>query len=75
MRKRRRFWLWNETVIVARAGEPYLDFTNGVTRTIFLLASGVSEFPVKCAVSSAKLLWELAGVDACPPVLLSDFAR
>lgn len=75
VRKRRRFWLWNETVIVARAGEPYLGFTNGVTRTIFMLAGGVSAFPVKCAVSSAKLLWELADVEAYPSVLLSDLAK
>jgi len=38
----------------------YSCFTNGVTRTIWLLSKGCKTFPVECNISSAKLLYEAA---------------
>ena len=43
------------------AREASLDFDNGVTRTIWLLANGAQVFPVSCKVEHASLLYELAG--------------
>jgi hypothetical protein len=39
-----------------------LHFTNGITRTIWLLTAGAKSFPVECSAESAPLLQELAGV-------------
>jgi hypothetical protein len=39
-----------------------VGFTNGVTRTIWLLSNGCKEFPVECELSEASALYNLAGV-------------
>lgn len=72
VKRHRRFLLWKSEVIVARKGEAFLNFTNGVTRTIFLLANGAKEFPVRCERSAADLLFKLAGSANHPPLLLSS---
>ncbi|CAE6958610.1 hypothetical protein R70211_06768 [Paraburkholderia domus] len=40
-----------------------LSFTNGVTRTIWLLTAGAKAFPVSCHVDDAPLLQERAGAN------------
>ncbi|WP_447874499.1 plasmid fertility inhibition factor family protein [Serratia fonticola] len=46
----------------------WLDFTNGITRTIWLMANGVERFPVKVSTErSAQLIHRGAGVKStCP---------
>ncbi|HGO6074580.1 TPA: hypothetical protein ACK3Q6_004431 [Burkholderia cepacia] len=52
-----------------RRGEPrvdttsthYVTFTNGITRTIYLLANKAEVFPVTCPLQDAELLHRLAG--------------
>jgi len=39
-----------------------LSFTNGITRTIWLLANGAKAFPVECDLRSANLLQAIAGM-------------
>lgn len=39
----------------------YVAFTNGITRTIWLLTHGCAAFPVKCGMSSAPELFRAAG--------------
>lgn len=48
-------------------GVPHVDFTNGITRTIWLLAVGAKAFPVECRGNSARLMAEVAGVPEKPP--------
>lgn len=67
-----RFLWWRKDVMVARKGEVFLSFTNGITRTIFLLANGAKVFPVRCERSAADLLFKLAGSANHPPLLLSS---
>jgi len=43
--------------------KPYCAFTNGVTRTIWLLANGAESFPVMTDKSSYELLKSCAGVE------------
>lgn len=38
-----------------------LHFTDGVTRTIWLLTNGASHFPVECSTQNAPLLQNLVG--------------
>jgi len=40
---------------------PYIGFTDGVTRTIWLLAYGAKCFPVMCRTENAELLQLMAG--------------
>lgn len=47
--------------VAESARQASLDFDNGVTRTIWLLANGAQVFPVSCKVEHASLLYELAG--------------
>lgn len=72
VKQRRRLLLWKSDVIIACKGESFLNFTNGVTRTIFLLANGATEFPVRCEKNSAELLSQLAGSGNHSPLLLSS---
>lgn len=55
---------------------PCVSFTNGITRTIWLLANGASSFPVYCGESDAASLHAMAGAEGFPVVtvqeLLSD---
>lgn len=69
---RRRFFLFKQEVVIAASGLPWLGFTNGVTRTIWLLTQGATVFPVDCSVDDAGELQNLAGLPGGRPVLLSD---
>ena len=40
---------------------PYVTFSNGITRTIWLLTYGAEYFPVMCGTSNAELLQLMAG--------------
>lgn len=40
-----------------------LSFTNGITRTIWLMTTGAKAFPVECDTKSAALLQALAGFE------------
>ena len=73
--RRRLFLWWTKDVMVARQGEVFLSFTNGITRTMFLLANGAKEFPVRCERSTANLLCKLAGSSNHPPLLLSSLKQ
>ena len=41
---------------------PFLQFTNGITRTIWLLSNGCQQFPIECPTIEAKILYEHAAV-------------
>lgn len=56
----------------AEGGSPRVDFTNGITRTIWLLAAGAKGFPVECRGDSARVMAELAGVPEMPPATVGD---
>lgn len=62
-------WLW---LFKRKAGErqedvPFVSFTNGVTRTIWLLANGAKEFPVECpSKEEAKFIYTHCGVGSPP---------
>lgn len=48
-------------------GNPYIGFTNGVTRTMWLLVQGVKSFPIEVhGEDSANQLYELAGIGESP---------
>jgi hypothetical protein len=49
-----------------------VGFTNGMTRTLWLLANGVSAFPVQCATSDASDLFQSCGVDWASPLTVQD---
>lgn len=52
---------------------PSIGFTNGITRTLWLLANGAPMFPVECGIRDGwSALHELAGARARPPQLLAD---
>lgn len=40
---------------------PSLHFTDGITRTIWLLTNGASQFPVQCSTKEAPLMQKLVG--------------
>jgi hypothetical protein len=42
-------------------GVKYATFTNGITRTIWLLTQGCAAFPVKCEMACAQGLFLAAG--------------
>jgi hypothetical protein len=39
-----------------------VGFTNGITRTIWLLANGVTGFPIECSIKEAHVLHAAAGL-------------
>ena len=41
----------------------YISFTNGITRTIWLLTQGCAAFPVKCEMSGARELFRVAAAE------------
>ncbi|WP_155419361.1 plasmid fertility inhibition factor family protein [Chromobacterium subtsugae] len=43
-------------------------FTNGITRTIWLIANGATAFPVRCHMESANILQHYAGVEWSQPI-------
>ena len=49
----------------ADAGTAF-SFTNGYTRTIWLLANGASAFPVECTAKEAHVVHEVAGLSDFP---------
>ncbi|WP_429500911.1 plasmid fertility inhibition factor family protein (plasmid) [Robbsia andropogonis] len=51
---------------------PYVAFTDGVTRTIWLLNAGVARFPVSCSRRNANELHSLAGVADSQPIAVSE---
>ncbi|PKB13734.1 plasmid fertility inhibition factor family protein [Janthinobacterium sp. 64] len=59
----RRWLLWKVLARVDVTEHPVLSFTDGVTRTIWLLTHGVKAMPVKCPMADAARLQALAGVD------------
>ena len=64
----RRRLLWQVLERVDVTEHPVLTFTDGVTRTIWLLTHGVQAMPVKCPMADAVRLQALAGVDGGQPV-------
>ncbi|WP_336928149.1 plasmid fertility inhibition factor family protein [Acinetobacter oleivorans] len=53
-------------------GNPYIGFTNGVTRTMWLLANGARSFPIEVRdKESAKHLYEFAGIGE-PPITYQE---
>lgn len=53
----------------------YATFTDGITRTIWLLTQGCAAFPVKCDLASAKDLFLLAGVEGGGFYTVRDLAE
>lgn len=51
----------------------YISLTNGVTRTIWLLAHGCLAFPVKCEISCARELFFAAAAEGTSFHLLAEF--
>lgn len=58
-------WLWvlRKPAAIVRTERRILGFTNGVTRTIWLLHAGAKQFPVKCSAADAPLLQRWAGAE------------
>jgi hypothetical protein len=59
---RSRFLVFRKRVGYEREDIPHVSFTDGITRTIWLLTHGARVFPVMCSVSEAPLLQQLAGL-------------
>lgn len=57
----RKWFFFREAVGKDVLETPYVAFTNGVTRTIWLAAHGARQFPVECSVREADRLQRLAG--------------
>jgi len=53
----------------------YIAFTNGITRTIWLLTQGCKAFPVKCSIDCASGLVRAAGVKGSKVQTLSELAN
>jgi hypothetical protein len=53
----------------------YVSFSNGITRTVWLLANGCSTFPVLCPMPGARALHKHAAAKAKRLLLLSAAAR
>lgn len=49
-----------------KGGVTSVAFTNGITRTIWLLANGASAFPIECRASDAAALHAAAGIQESP---------
>jgi len=58
----RKFGLFKSLESIETIQSPSVHFTDGVTRTIWLLTFGAERFPVECPVEDAPLLQKLAGV-------------
>lgn len=58
---RRKFLFFKSLVGFHTAESPSLNFTDGITRTIWLLTFGAKSFPVICSTSEAPLLQKLVG--------------
>ena len=53
----------------------YVAFTNGITRTIWLLTHGCAAFPVKCGMSSARELFLAAAAEGTSFHSLAELAE
>ncbi len=53
----------------------FLNFNDGVTRTLWLLAHGATAFPVECYSDFAKELSELAGCNPGEYFIVSDYLQ
>lgn len=53
---------------------PYVSFTNGVTRTIWLATFEAPYFPVECRIDEAEELHRLAGTKGCSWQTVDDLA-
>lgn len=47
--------------------DPSISFTNGITRTIWLLANGATAFPIECYIRGAEMIHRYAGVEWSQP--------
>ena len=73
---KRRSLFFKELERIDHCSENYLSFTDGITRTLWLLTFGAKIFPVECRFEEAALLHSLAGnagtevrtIDELPPV-------
>ena len=54
---------------------PVLSFTDGVTRTIWLLTHCVKVMPVKCPMPDVARLQALAGVEGGQPVAVGTLFK
>lgn len=62
----RRKWYFHKSLSgVDTTESPSLNFTDGVTRTIWLLTFGAKSFPVQCSTAEAPLLQKLVGAGSC----------
>jgi len=52
--------------------QPYISFTNGITRTIWLLVAGAERFPVTCGSDDAAILHHFVGTDDSVPCPVSN---
>ena len=53
-------------------GVTSVAFTNGITRTIWLLANGASAFPIECHTNEAAALHAAAGIKEFPACTVAD---
>lgn len=60
---RRKLMLFKSLDHVETVTIPSLHFTDGITRTIWLLSHGAKHFPVYCSMAEAPLLQKLVGVE------------
>ena len=54
---------------------PYINFTDGITRTIWLLANGAIAFPVECHTSEAEQLSFTAGLNPGEYSIVADILK
>ena len=62
------FLFFQKTVGYASHVSPYVSFTDGITRTIWLMSHGATYFPVECPTEEAGLLQDAAGLQGGMPV-------
>ena len=53
----------------------YVSFTNGITRTIWLLSNGCTAFPVECEMPGARELHKVAAAQNTPFFTVGDLAK
>jgi hypothetical protein len=53
----------------------YVVFTNGVTRTIWLLSQGCKAFPILCEMPGARELYRTAAMPGTPFYTIEEMAR
>lgn len=63
---KREFIFFKKIERIEKCNTVYVDFINGITRTIWLLANGASAFPVEVDNKNARLLNDNAGIGVKP---------